>query len=67
MVDFMKGVAFLHDRQHVVVHRDLNPANLMLSDGMKRLKIFDFGMAKVWIHPVLKSTKLPAAAQSACV
>ena len=41
------------DLDNVVVHRDLNPSNLMLSDGMKRLKVFDFGIAKVNYRPDL--------------
>jgi serine/threonine protein kinase len=59
MVDLMRGLAFLQDRAQVVVHRDLNPSNLMLSEGMKKLKIFDFGLSKVFIPSTSPLLPLP--------
>lgn len=36
------ALAFLHKKR--LVHRDVKPANMLLADGGKRLKISDFGL-----------------------
>jgi serine/threonine-protein kinase len=52
VVDVLSQAAHALDRVHVrgIVHRDLKPPNLFLArleDGTERVKILDFGLAKV--------------------
>jgi serine/threonine-protein kinase len=44
-----EGLAAAHAQEPVIVHRDLKPENVMLlgEDGAVRLKVMDFGVAKV--------------------
>jgi serine/threonine protein kinase len=39
------AVASAHDKG--IVHRDLKPANVMVSDADDRVKVLDFGLAKI--------------------
>jgi tRNA A-37 threonylcarbamoyl transferase component Bud32 len=52
VVTYLEQVAMALDRTHqaAIVHRDLKPANLFLTereDGTPRIKILDFGVAKL--------------------
>ncbi len=39
--------AVLHAHAHNVIHRDLKPDNIMVTTGEERVKIMDFGLAKI--------------------
>jgi serine/threonine protein kinase len=42
--DILKSVLQLHE--HYVIHRDVKPANIMLSHSTGMMKVIDYGMAK---------------------
>jgi tetratricopeptide (TPR) repeat protein len=43
-VQLASGLARAHERD--IVHRDIKPGNVMLTDGGKQAKLMDFGLAK---------------------
>ena len=45
-----KGLAFLHSRQPPLIHSDLKPANLILSEDLTNIKIADFGLGSSVDH-----------------
>jgi hypothetical protein len=47
-VQIAGGLAAAH--QQGVIHRDIKPANIMLEDSVERVKIADFGLARVMLE-----------------
>ncbi|NPA26945.1 MAG: PQQ-binding-like beta-propeller repeat protein [Chloroflexi bacterium] len=48
---------YLHSRKHPVVFRDMKPSNVMLHREQKRLKLIDFGIARLF-SPQRKGTMI---------
>ena len=63
--DVSQGLCFLHCRPLPIIHRDLTPNNVLLSNDLVA-KISDLGVAKVVKHstktPLTKLTKAPGTA-----
>mmetsp|Transcript_605 Transcript_605/g.1424 ORF Transcript_605/g.1424 Transcript_605/m.1424 type:complete len:128 (+) Transcript_605:1-384(+) len=47
IMDMMRALEFLHNRDPVIIHRDMKPGNLLLTRDLSTLKLTDFGMGKV--------------------
>ena len=44
-IDIARGLAYLHSRDPVIVHRDLKSPNLLVGEGL-RIKVADFGLSR---------------------
>jgi serine/threonine protein kinase len=47
-IQVAKGLSYAH--QHGVLHRDIKPDNIIITEGQREAKIVDFGIAKVLDH-----------------
>jgi serine/threonine protein kinase len=54
--DICQGMQFAHE--HGVIHRDLKPSNIMLAEPGGKVKIVDFGLAKLNIESAAELQKL---------
>eukprot|EP00960_Hanusia_phi_P042790 755710-Hanusia_phi.AAC.4 len=43
--DLLRGLSYLHERSQPILHRDIRPANLRLSEDLRTLKIYGFEAA----------------------
>jgi len=44
-LDLARGLDYLHSQEPVIIHRDIKPGNLMITGGLERLKLCDFGVS----------------------
>jgi tRNA A-37 threonylcarbamoyl transferase component Bud32 len=56
-IDAAKGMAYLHNSNPIIIHRDLKSQNLLVDDSW-RVKVCDFGLSR--IYKDTQSTKLTA-------
>mmetsp|Transcript_12092 Transcript_12092/g.18971 ORF Transcript_12092/g.18971 Transcript_12092/m.18971 type:complete len:330 (+) Transcript_12092:425-1414(+) len=45
-MDMLRALDFLHNRDPIIIHRDMKPGNLLLTRDFTVLKLADFGMGK---------------------
>ncbi|TKY90215.1 hypothetical protein EX895_000213 [Sporisorium graminicola] len=48
-VQILMGIEYLHENE--IVHRDIKPDNILLSDNRKTCKIVDFGVSEMFLKP----------------
>uniref|UniRef100_A0A7S0E3V9 Protein kinase domain-containing protein n=1 Tax=Hanusia phi TaxID=3032 RepID=A0A7S0E3V9_9CRYP len=46
--DLLRGLSYLHERSQPILHRDIRPANLRLSEDLRTLKIYGFEAATMY-------------------
>ena len=46
ILDLLRALEHLHDRDPILIHRDVKPENLLLTRDRRSLKLADFGLAK---------------------
>ncbi|MFN4228018.1 MAG: serine/threonine-protein kinase [Candidatus Ratteibacteria bacterium] len=49
IVKVAKGISYIH--KHGIVHKDINPSNILITYSLEKIKITDFGLSKTekWI------------------
>jgi len=45
-LDILRALDFLHNRNPIIIHRDVKPTNLLLTDDLSTIKLIDFGLSK---------------------
>ncbi|GAC98341.1 likely protein kinase [Pseudozyma hubeiensis SY62] len=48
-VQILMGIEYLHENE--IVHRDIKPDNILLTDNRKTCKIVDFGVSEMFLKP----------------
>ncbi len=48
-VQVLMGIEYLHENE--IVHRDIKPDNILLTDDRKTCKIVDFGVSEMFTKP----------------
>lgn len=48
-VQMLMGIEYLHENE--IVHRDIKPDNVLLSDSRRTCKIVDFGVSEMFLKP----------------
>ncbi|XP_060581718.1 probable serine/threonine-protein kinase DDB_G0271682 [Ruditapes philippinarum] len=51
-----QGIAYLHNRNPVIVHRDIKPENILLSPNFDTAKVCDLGLSKLKTMNTMHST-----------
>lgn len=51
-----KGMAYLHSRYPVVIHRDLKSPNILLGRSIRDIKLIDFGLSRLRVNTYVNTS-----------